>query len=189
LPGFLACFVHIYAKNNQEKWMAAKIKDHITSSADRLKRLRSLSRLLDSAIPLPGGYRIGLDGLIGLIPGIGDVAGGVASSYIIIESARLGASTSTLLRMVYNVLLESIIGLIPVFGDLFDFAWKANEKNMALLDKQLNAAPPKSSPEHRLKLTVFIIVFLLIAGLIALVYLSLMLFFRLIAALRETNTA
>jgi hypothetical protein len=90
---------------------------------------------------------------------------------------------------VYNVLLESIIGLIPVFGDLFDIAWKANEKNMALLDKQLNTAPPKSSPEHRLKLTVFIIVFLLIAGLIALVYLSLMLLFRLIAALRETNTA
>jgi hypothetical protein len=142
---------------------------------------------MDSAIPLPGGYRIGLDGFIGLIPGIGDVAGGIASSYIIIESARLGASTPTLLRMVFNVLLESIIGLIPIFGDLFDFAWKANEKNMILMDKQLNSAQPKSSPEHRLKLTVFIIIFLLISGLIALAYFALMLLFRLVAALRETN--
>jgi hypothetical protein len=169
--------------------MTTKGNEPATASSHRIKRLRSLSRLLDSAIPLPGGYRIGLDGLIGLIPGIGDVACGIASSYIIIESARLGASIPTLIRMVFNVLLESIIGLIPIFGDLFDFAWKANEKNMALMDKQLNSAQPKSSPEHRLKFTVFIIVFLLILGLIALAYLSLMLLFRLVAALRETNAA
>lgn len=167
--------------------MTNKGNESATSSSHRIKRLRSLSRLMDSAIPLPGGYRIGLDGFIGLIPGIGDVAGGIASSYIIIESARLGASTPTLLRMVFNVLLESIIGLIPIFGDLFDFAWKANEKNMILMDKQLNSAQPKSSPEHRLKLTVFIIIFLLISGLIALAYFALMLLFRLVAALRETN--
>lgn len=170
--------------------MTTKENEPATSSSHRMKRLRSLSRLLDSAIPLPGGYRIGLDGIIGLIPGIGDVAGGIASSYIIIESARLGASIPTLLRMVFNVLLESIIGMIPIFGDLFDFAWKANEKNMALMDKQLNSGQPKnSSPEHRLKLTVFIIIFLLILGLIALTYLSLTLLFRLITALRETNAA
>jgi hypothetical protein len=170
--------------------MTTKETEPAISSARRIKRLRSLSRLLDSAIPLPGGYRIGLDGLIGLIPGIGDVAGGVASSYIIIESARLGASIPTLLRMVFNVLLESIIGLIPIFGDLFDFVWKANEKNMALMDKQFNSAQPKnSSPEHRLKLTVFIIIFFLISGLIALAYLAVMLLFVLIAALRETNAA
>jgi hypothetical protein len=91
--------------------------------------------------------------------------------------------------MVFNVLLESIIGLIPIFGDLFDFAWKANERNMILMDKQLNSTQPKSSPEHRLKLTVFIIIFLLISGLIALAYFALMLLFRLATALRETNVA
>ncbi|MGB3221669.1 MAG: DUF4112 domain-containing protein [Desulforhopalus sp.] len=167
--------------------MTNKGNEPATSQSHRIKRLRSLSRLMDSAIPLPGGYRIGLDGLIGLIPGIGDVAGGIASSYIIIESARLGASIPTLLRMVFNVLLESIIGLIPIFGDLFDFAWKANERNMILMDKQLNSARPRSNPEHRLKITVFIIIFLLISGLIALAYLSLMLLFRLAAALHETS--
>lgn len=148
-----------------------------------MKRLRSLSKLLDSAIPLPGGYRIGLDGLVGLIPGIGDVAGGVASSYIIIESARLGATTTTLLRMVFNVLLESIIGIIPFVGDLFDFVWKANEKNMDLMEKQLNSAPPQTSPEHRLKVTVIIILVILFAGIIALAYLGFLLLFRVITAL------
>ncbi len=148
-----------------------------------MKRLRSLSKLLDSAIPLPGGYRIGLDGLVGLIPGIGDVAGGVASSYIIIESARLGATTTTLLRMVFNVLLETFIGIIPFVGDLFDFVWKANEKNMDLMEKQLHSAPPQTSPEHRLKVTVIIILVILFAGIIALAYLGFLLLFRVITAL------
>ncbi|HBG17903.1 MAG TPA: DUF4112 domain-containing protein [Desulfobulbaceae bacterium] len=153
-------------------------------SHSRLQRLRALSRLLDSAIPLPGGYRIGLDGIIGLIPGFGDIAGSIASSYIIIESARLGASTATLLRMVMNVLVESVIGLIPFLGDLFDIVWKANERNMALMDKQLAAAPPASSPETRLKATVFIVLFLMLAGVIAIAYLGFTILLRLIAALQ-----
>ncbi len=143
-----------------------------TSSSRRLSRLHSFSRLLDSAIPLPGGYRIGIDGLIGLIPGFGDIAGGLASSYIIIEAARLGASTTTLFHMVFNVLLEALVGLIPILGDLFDFAWKANEKNMALLEKQLNKTAPASSPEHRLKATVAIYLFILFAGIAGLGYLG-----------------
>ncbi|OGR19489.1 MAG: hypothetical protein A2X81_20440 [Desulfobacterales bacterium GWB2_56_26] len=153
-------------------------------SHSRLQRLRALSRLLDSAIPLPGGYRIGLDGIIGLIPGFGDIAGSIASSYIIIESARLGASTSTLLRMVMNVLVESVVGLIPFLGDLFDIVWKANEKNMALMDKQLAAAPPASSPETRIKAVVFIVLFVMLAGVIAIAYLGFKILLRLIAALQ-----
>lgn len=153
-------------------------------SHSRLKRLRALSRLLDSAFTLPGGYRIGLDGIIGLIPGFGDIAGSIASSYIIIESARLGASTATLLRMVMNVLVESLVGLIPFLGDLFDIVWKANEKNMALMEKQLAAAPPASSPETRLKAAVFIVLFLMLAGVAAIAYLGFTLLLRLIAALQ-----
>ena len=152
--------------------------------SERVRRLRSLSRLLDSSIPLPGGFRIGLDGLIGLIPGFGDLAGGVASSYIIIEAARLGATTSTLLRMVFNVLLETLIGLIPFVGDLFDFIWKANEKNMALLEKHLDSPQPKSSPEERLSTTVMIILVILIGGIVGLAYLGFMLLLQLIAALQ-----
>jgi len=138
----------------------------------RLKRLRSLSRLLDSAIPLPGGYRVGIDGFLGLIPGVGDIAGGLASSYIIIEAAQLGASTTTLLRMVFNVLLEALVGVVPLFGDVFDFVWKANDKNFALLERQLRTARPDSSPDHRLQKTGGILITLLFAGLLALAYLS-----------------
>lgn len=152
----------------------------------RLERLRAFSRLLDSSIPLPGGYRVGIDGLIGLIPGIGDIAGGAASSYIIIEAARLGASTPTLLRMVFNVLLETLIGQIPFLGDLFDFVWKANVKNVALLEKQFQRSPPpESSPEQRLKITVAVVLFILLAGIAALSYLGFVVLFQVITALIE----
>ena len=160
-----------------------------SSANSRLQRLRALSRLLDSAFPLPGGYRIGLDGIIGLIPGFGDIAGSIASSYIIVESARLGASTATLLRMAMNVLVESLVGLVPFLGDLFDIVWKANEKNMALMEKQLAADPPASSPETRLKATVFIILVLMLAGVAAIAYLGFTLLLRLIAALQGAGGA
>ncbi|KQY83433.1 DUF4112 domain-containing protein [Pelomonas sp. Root1444] len=104
-------------------------------------RLKRLAWLLDSAIPLPGGYRIGLDGLIGLVPGLGDVVSAVLSSYIVLEAARLRVPGSVLLRMGLNVALELIIGAVPVAGDLFDFAFKANERNVRLLEASLG--PPE----------------------------------------------
>ena len=100
-------------------------------------RLRKLAHVLDSSVPLPGGYRIGVDGIIGLIPGFGDAAGALLSSYILAESHRLGVSTPVLMRMALNVLVEAVVGVIPVAGDLFDFAWKANHKNVALLEAHL----------------------------------------------------
>lgn len=101
------------------------------------RRLRRLAWLLDSSIPLPGGYRIGLDGLIGLVPGIGDAAGALASSYIVVEAGRLGASKPLLLRMGFNVFLETLIGAIPFAGDLFDFVYKANLRNLRLLERHV----------------------------------------------------
>ncbi len=135
---------------------------------DRLNRLRRLSRILDSAIPLPGGYRIGMDGIVGLIPGLGDTIGSAFSGYIILEAARLGASTPTLFRMVLNVLLESVVGIVPVAGDLFDFAWKANEKNVRLLETQLDRPPPDSSAERRLKRVAIGLLVLMVGGVLAL---------------------
>lgn len=99
------------------------------------RRLRRLAWLLDNSIPLPGGYRIGLDGLIGLVPGIGDAAGALVSSYLVVEAGRLGASRALLLRMAFNVLLETVVGAIPFAGDLFDFAFKANQRNLRLLEQ------------------------------------------------------
>lgn len=105
------------------------------ATAERLRRLRSLAWFLDNSIPLPGGWRVGVDALIGLIPGIGDAIGAVVSAYIINEARALGAPRSVLLRMSGNVLIETIIGAIPFAGDIFDAAYKANMKNLALLER------------------------------------------------------
>lgn len=103
-------------------------------AARRLRRLRWLAWLLDGSIPV-GPWRIGLDPLVGLIPGLGDWLGAAASGYIVYEAARLGIPGPILLRMVGNILVETLIGIVPLLGDAFDFAWKANLRNLALIDR------------------------------------------------------
>src|SRR5919199_4702781 len=99
----------------------------------RLKRVRLLSRLLDEQFRIPGTtQRIGLDGLLGLIPGVGDAAGALLSAYILYEAMQLGAPKTVLLRMVVNIGIDTVGGAIPVVGDIFDVVWKANKKNAAL---------------------------------------------------------
>lgn len=102
-------------------------------SAERTKRLRALAWLMDNSIPLPGGFRIGLDAIIGLVPGIGDAIGAVISAYIINEARDMGAPRSVLFRMMSNVMMETVIGAVPFAGDVFDAAYKANMRNLALL--------------------------------------------------------
>lgn len=103
------------------------------------KRLNRLAWFLDSSIPLPFiGYRIGADSVIGLLPGLGDAIGTLLSSYIVLEAAKLGASKSVLLRMIFNIAVEAVIGVIPFVGDLFDMGWKSNQRNVRLLDTYLN---------------------------------------------------
>lgn len=111
-----------------------------TEAARRARRVRALGRLLDNSIPIPGtGRRIGLDAVIGLVPGIGDLAGGVLSGYIILEAARAQVPTLTLVRMLGNVGIDTLVGVVPAVGDLFDAAWKANTKNVVLLEGHLAA--------------------------------------------------
>ena len=105
-----------------------------TRGAGRLKRLDSLAYLLDNSIPIPGtGARVGIDALIGLVPGIGDLAGTAMSAYIVMQAARMGAPASVIARMVLNVGVETVVGSIPFLGDLFDAGWKANARNITLL--------------------------------------------------------
>jgi Domain of unknown function (DUF4112) len=107
----------------------------------RLRRVHRLSRLLDDWLRIPGTrYRIGLDGLIGLIPGLGDLIGMLLSAYILFEAIQLGVPTTLLLHMVGNIALETLVGAIPILGDIFDFAWKANRKNANLLDAHLRSS-------------------------------------------------
>lgn len=107
------------------------------SQASGAGELRRLAWLLDDAIRLPGGYRIGLDGIVGLVPGIGDALGLAASAYIIVRAKGLGVPRIVLTRMIGNVALEFVIGVIPLLGDLFDFAFKANRRNLALMEQYL----------------------------------------------------
>lgn len=121
--------------------------------------VRKLARWLDNKIVLPGGFRIGFDGLIGLIPGIGDTVGTMLSFYIIMQAARMGASILTLVRMIGNILLELFVGSIPIVGDLFDFVWKANVRNIELLDRQLALHPLSgTAPEKRVAISAGIVV-------------------------------
>jgi hypothetical protein len=115
----------------------------IERQAKTVQRLRNISRLLDNAIPIPGTpYRIGLDPLLGLLPAGGDLAGALLSAYIVFSAAQLGLPRESLVRMVSNILLETVVGTIPIVGDLFDVAWKANIKNMELLESHLDTPQP-----------------------------------------------
>lgn len=113
-----------------------------------MDRARALARALDSAVRIPGtNMRFGLDAVIGLVPGLGDVAGAAMGSYLVLLGSRLGAPKPVLARMVFNVVLDTLAGVIPVAGDLFDVAWKANTRNMALLERYIDrpAATKRSS--------------------------------------------
>lgn len=140
----------------------------MTDNDIQLRRLDRLAWVLDNSIRVPGTrLRIGLDGFIGLIPGIGDLAGAAVSSYIVAQAARSGAPISLLLRMGLNVLVESVVGVVPVVGDLFDFGYKANARNVRLLRTHVDE-PGAGRLQNRLVVggAVLIIVVTIFAALI-----------------------
>lgn len=119
----------------RERCMAQTKKDGGPSAAGDLRRL---AWVLDDALPLPGGYRIGIDGIIGLVPGLGDAIGLAASTWILLGARRFGVPRVVMARMLGNVVLDAAIGAIPVVGDLFDFAFKANRRNIGLMEQYLS---------------------------------------------------
>lgn len=107
-------------------------------SPNSLERIKRLAWLLDNSVPVPGTrWRIGLDPVLGLVPGLGDLIGAALSGWILLEADRLGIGRATLLRMFWNVVLETVVGAVPILGDLFDAGWKANARNVALLERHL----------------------------------------------------
>lgn len=137
------------------------------------EQLKRLSEFLDSKYQLPFGWRIGWDGILGLIPGIGDVVTNLVSFYIVYQAAMMGCPPSVILRMAINLLIDNLIDAIPLIGNLFDFMWKANNKNVALLESYLN------NPQHAIKasrfhvfLTLCLVVLVLVACLALTYYLA-----------------
>lgn len=109
--------------------------DTLPDNADS-EAVRRLARMLDAAITIPGTkITIGLDALLGLIPGAGDLVGSALSGYIVVAAAKMGVPKSVLARMVGNLALDTVVGSVPILGDLFDVAFRANMRNVALIEK------------------------------------------------------
>ncbi len=99
------------------------------------EKFNRLAWLMDNSFRIPGTQiRFGLDGLIGLIPGLGDAIGALISTHILTQAAQLGVPKSILLKMGFNIGFDALLGIIPVFGDLSDFVWKANQRNVQLIN-------------------------------------------------------
>lgn len=128
--------------------------------------LTRLSWLLDDLIRIPGlGWRIGLDALVGLIPGFGDTATSLASFYILVSAVRYGVPKVTILRMAMNIGIDYLVGSVPLVGDVFDAWWKSNQMNMELLSKRATVSASEAR-EGELSDWLFVgLIILLLAGL------------------------
>ena len=112
--------------------------------------LELLARWMDGVFRVPGvGWRFGLDAILGLLPGVGDTASSVASLYILTAAHRYGVTRATLLRMALNVVLDTTVGALPLVGDIFDVYWKSNQRNVALLNRHMLAAPSEQGKLQR----------------------------------------
>jgi hypothetical protein len=120
-----------------DRWDDAARAD-MRSLRERLERLDWLSNLLDVAFAVPGtNIRFGVEALLRLMPGFGDAAASALSVYVLYEASRLPIPKALLVRMIANVVIEGAIGAVPLAGDAFDVAFRANRRNVALLREYL----------------------------------------------------
>ena len=111
-----------------------------------LEALRNVAQMLDSAFVVPGtSYRFGLDPILGLVPGLGDLVSPLFTIGILWQARELALPRIVQLRMIFNVAIDSLVGAVPLLGDLFDFAWKANKMNLALLERHAQEERPASA--------------------------------------------
>jgi NAD/NADP transhydrogenase beta subunit len=135
-----------------------------------LRQLDSLAKLMDSQFKVPGTeMRFGLDAIIGLIPGVGDMTTFAISGYMLWIMAQNGASGFVLARMILNVLIDTIVGSIPFAGDIFDFAFKSNTRNMRLMHEHYQHGRHQGSA-WKVIIPVLLILLLLMAGIVWLAY-------------------
>ncbi len=150
----------------------------------RLPDLRRYATLLDKAFRIPGtNIRFGLDPIIGLIPGLGDLASPVFAAMLVLEGTRLGIPRIVLIRMVVNALIDAVIGAVPFAGAVGDIFFRANTKNLALLER--HAVPGGRPAERRDYWFVWIALATLAIGVIAIVWLTLWLAAKVFGMLRD----
>jgi hypothetical protein len=132
--------------------------------------LHRLADLLDSAVRIPGTQvRVGLDPLLGLAPGLGDTVSAILAGWIVVRAAALGASPATLARMTGNVLVDAVLGAVPVLGDIFDVGYRANRRNLALLEGQLADPARRAAIDRRVVIAAAAVAVLMPVGVAALV--------------------
>jgi len=142
------------------------------SQAEADRSLEQLSRWMDGLFRIPGtGWRFGLDAVVGLVPGVGDLATTAVSLYILASGVRYRVPKVTLLRMAANVAVDYLLGSVPVVGDLFDAFWKSNQMNVELLRKRATVAPGEASQARAsdwlfLALLVVVLLALLVGSLV-----------------------
>jgi len=140
-----------------ESFLRASAEGRDRRGPDRSVRIRDaeariafIARLLDELITIPGTRRrLGLDSIVGLIPGFGDVASAAVGGWVILEAARFRLPRVVLARMVVNTLVDLVIGIVPIAGDLFDVVFKSNSRNLALFRRHATD-PGAGTREHRL---------------------------------------
>jgi hypothetical protein len=133
-----------------------------------LAQVRAIARLMDNAVPIPGtNFRVGLDAVLGLIPGVGDLLSGLIGSYILLTAARLGVPKVVLARMLLNVGADAALGVVPVAGDVLDAAWRTNAKNARLLERHLLDPRGTARGSWLTVIALAVVLFALLAGTIA----------------------
>jgi hypothetical protein len=123
------------------------------------------ARWMDSVFRVPGTeLRFGLDGILGLVaPGVGDLASGGLGAYLFFVALRRGVPLPIIARMAVNVVIDTVVGSVPVLGDLFDFAWKANDKNLELIQRHAGQRGPAGLVDHLLVVLVAVLVLAVVA--------------------------
>lgn len=135
-----------------------------------LVALRKFAFYMDEAFTIPGtNFKVGLDALLGLIPGIGDVIGAVMSTWIVIGALRHRVPARVIMRMVLNIMIDLFVGAVPVAGDVFDFLYEENVKNMRLLEKHRDRRRPPRSTAAIAFVAACIVLFVLSLAVLAMV--------------------
>lgn len=133
---------------------------------ERLRWVERVARLMDSQFQLPGTrFRFGLDPLLGLLPIVGDLSSTAVSVALLLTMLRHGASGAVVVRMALNILIDTVVGAIPVIGNVFDFAYKSNERNVALLRRHYAEGRHPGSGKWLIALV--LLSFLVVFGLVA----------------------
>ena len=132
------------ARQTAQNGLFDLLKTASPSQGDAIRRMEMMAKLLDNAFVIPGtNQRVGIDAIIGLVPGLGDIATTLLSSYVIWEARNLGVSRVAIARMLTNLAIHASVGAIPILGDVFDAFFRVNQRNMRIVRAQLDKLPKR----------------------------------------------